>query len=120
MKKLASLIALSALGLFAVGCNETADNGPDPVPADSSSDTGISGEGGSELTNEGGAVDDAPPVTNDAPPVLPAPEGGDAAAPAGNDATSTEDATANESATEAAAGSDTAEPAAESEQPAPQ
>jgi hypothetical protein len=106
MKKLASLFALSALGLFAVGCNDTATTeGPEPVPADVSSDSGApSSEGGSTTVDEGGAVDEAPPVTNEAPPTL-------APTPDNSDASATPDASAEKPADE--------QPAPDSTEPAP-
>ncbi len=116
MKKLASLFALSALALFAVGCNEAdMQDGPEPIPADTgTADDGMSSEGGSGLVDEGGAVDEAPPVTDEAPPTLtPTPESSDAA---------TEEPATEEPATEepAAEATDAADPAPATEEPAPQ
>jgi hypothetical protein len=132
MKKLASILALSALGLFAVGCNEDAgmDNGPEPIPADTSTDTATGGaavEGSSSTVDEGGAVNEAPPVTDEAPPTL-APEpaasdstgpSSDSAAPATDNAAPAGDSSAD-SADKPAESSDSAEPAPASDEKAPQ
>ncbi len=138
MKKLASLLALSSLGMFAIGCNDTAVDGPEPIPADSTdtgmTDDGMLGESGSGLATDDGAIDDAPPVTDEVPPAFtPEPVTPDATddAPALEPTPETETPTLEEPATEtpaieepvteepAAEASDSAEPAP-AEEPAPQ
>lgn len=124
MKKLASLFAFAALGLFVVGCNEAGDDGPEPVPSDVGGiDTSgtPAPEGGSDLIDDGGPVDETPPVTDEAPPTLtPTPEEGTEAAPeTSTESSALEEAASEESATAAAEAADTAEPATETEE-APQ
>lgn len=121
MKKLASLLALSSLGMFAIGCNDTAVDGPEPIPADSA-DTGdgmMSGESSSGLATDDSAVDDAPPMTDAAPPAFTpepvTPDLGDE--PALEPTPEPETPTTEGSAAEA---TDSAEPASADEQPAPQ
>ena len=73
MKKLASLLTLCSIGLFAIGCTEQTA-GPEPIPGEPSVE---GGSGTSDaLVDEGDTViEDAPPTTDEAPPILtPEPE----------------------------------------------
>ena len=95
MKKLASLLTACSLGLFAIGCNETA-TGPEPAPGEGPAVEGGSVPGeGAGLVNEDTMTDEVPPVTDEPAPSLPAP--GAEATPA-EEATETEAATATEAA----------------------
>ena len=116
MKKLATLFAFSALGLFAIGCNEAGDDAPEPVPADVSSGGDMpSPEGSSSTVDEGGAVNETPPVTEEAPPTLtPSPEASDTGA------TPAEAAPEGDAATAAPEATDPAEPAPANEESNPQ
>lgn len=108
MRKLASLLTLFSLGLFAVGCNN-ADDGtapsPDTAPATEGSSVGPAGD----MPTEGETEGDTPPATDEAPPTAEEP------APAIE-----ESAEGTPSATEAAEGSDAAEPAPAEGETAPQ
>lgn len=75
MKKLTSLVCATALGLFAIGCNEpvtdaTVDPDGVPTPEAPGEIEGGSVEGGSVLSDDAAL----PPATDDVPPALPAPE----------------------------------------------
>jgi hypothetical protein len=67
MKKLASLLTLCAIGLFAAGCNK-ADNEPAPTPDTAPSMEGTGSGGPTADHPEGGTTEEAPPTTNEAPP----------------------------------------------------
>lgn len=65
MKKLASLLALCAIGLFAAGCNK-ADDGPAPTPDTAPSVEG--GSGGPAADHPETGTSETPPTTNETPP----------------------------------------------------
>ena len=105
MKKLASLVTLCSIGLFAIGCNEVdTAGGPEPIPGDTPAIEGGSGDAGYSL-EEGNT--DVPPTTEETPPAItdPAPSDTDPAA-----GTLEESAEGTPSAVEAAESTGEAEP----------